>query len=88
MEKNIPEIWNELLSKLENQFLKKLLSDIDYVDVGNMISTDLRIVFNSHESFKLFNLSLKEKSSREIIEKLFSDTFGEDVSIILDPPKN
>ena len=53
-----------------------------------MISTDLRIVFNSHESFNLFNLSLKEISSREIIEKLFSDTFGEDVSIIIDPPKN
>ena len=51
MKKNIPEIWNELLSKIDNQFLKKLLSDIDYVDVGNMISTDLRIVFNSHESY-------------------------------------
>ena len=88
MKKNIPEIWNELLSKIDNQFLKKLLSDIDYVDVGNMISTDLIIVFNYHESFNLFNLYLKEKSSREIIEKLFSDTFGEDVSIILDPPKN
>ena len=53
MKKNIPEIWNELLSKIDNQFLKKLLSDIDYVDVGNMISTDLRIVFNSHESIKM-----------------------------------
>ena len=97
----MPEIWYELLSKIDNQFLKQLLSDIDYVDIGNMISTDLRIVFNSQESFNLFNLSLRKKSSREIIdgllnnilssreiiEKLFSETFGEDVSIILDPPK-
>ena len=87
MKKNMPEIWYELLSKIDNPFLKQLLSDIDYVDIGNMISTDLRIVFNSQESFNLFNLSLREKSSREIIEKLFSETFGEDVSIILDPPK-
>ena len=87
MKKNMPEIWYELLSKIDNQFLKQLLSDIDYVDIGNMISTDLRIVFNSQESFNLFNLSLREKSSREIIEKLFSETFGEDISIILDPPK-
>ena len=71
MKKNIPEIWNELLSKIDNQFLKKLLSDIDYVDVGNMISTDLRIVFNSHESFNLFNLSLKENLQEKLLRSYF-----------------
>ncbi|MED5237786.1 MAG: hypothetical protein VX783_04505 [Chloroflexota bacterium] len=53
-----------------------------------MIATDIRIVFKSLDSYNLFNLSIKNQSSRKIIEKAFSETFGDEISIIIDPPEN
>ncbi len=84
--KKKPKIWNDLLDKIDNNFLKDLLSDVDQVESGNMFATDLRIVFKSIDSFNLFNLSIKNESSRTMIEKAFSETFGDEISIIIDPP--
>ena len=53
-----------------------------------MISTDVRMTFKTNESFKLFNLSIRNENSRKVIEKLFVDTFGKDISIVVDPPNN
>ena len=41
----------------------------------------IRIVFKSLDSYNLFNLSIKNQSSRKIIEKAFSETFGDEISI-------
>ena len=86
--KKYPKAWKDLLDKIDNNFLRDLLSDIENVETGNMIATDIRIVFKSLDSYNLFNLSLKNQSSRKIIEKAFSETFGDEISIIIDPPEN
>ena len=54
MEKKLPKIWNDLLFEIEDEFLKEVLSDIERVNIGNMISTDVRMTFKTNESFKLF----------------------------------
>ena len=88
MGKKLPKIWNDLLLEIEDKFLKEVLSDIERVNIGNMISTDVRMTFKTNESFKLFNLSIRNENSRKVIEKLFVDTFGKDISIVVDPPNN
>ena len=43
--KKFPKAWKDLLDKIDNNFLRDLLSDIENVETGNMIATDIRIVF-------------------------------------------
>tara|TARA_B110000438_G_C15740842_1_gene618385 strand:+ start:140 stop:421 length:282 start_codon:yes stop_codon:yes gene_type:complete len=86
MNKNLPDFWNNILSTIDDKFLKSILEDIEHIEIGTMVATDLRIVFRSMDSYNFFKISIKNKSSSSKIEQIFSDAFGEDLSIIIDPP--
>ena len=79
-------IWFELLSNLENNFLKELLEDVNFITGEDFKPVRLRINFKTNSSYNLFKLSMINDDSRKIIEKIFKATFGEDVTVSIKRP--
>ncbi|NCG35503.1 MAG: hypothetical protein GWO78_05905 [Dehalococcoidales bacterium] len=88
MNKNLPDLWNNILSTIDDKFLKSILEDIEHIEIGNMVATDIRIVFNKLESYNFFKIAIKNTSSSRKIEKIFSEAFGDNLSMIIDPPNS
>tara|TARA_Y100000768_G_scaffold388534_1_gene385020 strand:+ start:8779 stop:9054 length:276 start_codon:yes stop_codon:yes gene_type:complete len=80
------DLWIQLLSRIRDDILLDILSDVDQIHIDNFISPKIRIHFNTIESFNLFNLTIKNEKSRNIIEREFTKSFGSDFSLIIDPP--
>jgi uncharacterized protein (UPF0335 family) len=68
MNKNLPNLWNNILSTIDDKFLKSILEDIEHIEIGNMVATDIRIVFNTLESYNFFKIAIKKIAL--LVEKL------------------
>lgn len=87
-------IWFKLLSNLENNFLRELLEDVNYikgieskpVNVIDNKPLRLEINFKTNSSYNLFKLSMTNEESRKIIEKIFKVTFGDEIKLIIQKP--
>ena len=87
-------IWFKLLSNLENNFLRELLEDVNYikgieskpVNVIDNKPLSLEINFKTNSSYNLFKLSMTNEESRKIIEKIFKVTFGDEIKLIIQKP--
>jgi hypothetical protein len=88
MNKNLPNLWNNILSTIDDKFLKSILEDIEHIEIGNMVATDIRIVFNTLESYNFFKIAINNSSSSRKIEKIISEAFGDNLSMIIDPPNS
>lgn len=53
------DLWIELLSRITDDILLDILSDVDQLFIDNFISPKIRIHFKTIESFNLFNLTIK-----------------------------
>ena len=81
-------IWFELLSNLENNFLKELLEDVNFITGEDFKPVRLRINFKTNSSYNLFKLSMINDDSRKVIEKIFKATFGEEISLSIKRPNS
>ncbi len=87
-------IWFKLLSNLENNFLRELLEDVNYikgieskpVNVIDNKPLSLEINFKTNSSYNLFKLSMTNEESRKIIEKIFKVTFGDEIKLSIQKP--